>query len=304
MKIRFDQKFGSQFFDQIPSQPGVYRFLDSTGRAIYVGKAKNLRRRLGQYRRARRLKAHRKMRTLVEKADKIIWQCLATETDALLEEARLIRELRPCWNVAGAFSFLYPYLGISQTGQITQIYLTHRPTEHDSAELFGCYRSRKFTELAFDSLNELLGFVAPRVPRREKLAHGAAGPGGWVRPEKIAAFRGLHPEWMERLRLFLREGSTQALEELVLELSDYPAARRSGRQVQLHLNALKYFKKWEVLPLKRARSVQPEAAYPVAQKDRDPMFILLSVKKAEAKGRALNAEKTKSIQGSRFLQNF
>lgn len=273
MKRRFDQKFGKAFFDSIPAQPGVYRFLDTQGAVLYVGKAKNLRRRLSQYRNARRRKAHRKMRTLVEVAEGITWEILASETAALLEETRLIQELRPKWNVAGAFSFLYPYLGIVHTGHVTQIYLTHKPTEHIPDELYGCYRSLRFTQETFDALDDLLAFVAPRLPRREKQAHSVLGVEGWVRPYRVTAFKGLHPEWIDRLRAFLKAGDLEALQELLLELSDIPAARRSAKRVQECLNTLKYFRKWEILPLKRVLKAHPGFHYPIGQKDRDLCFI-------------------------------
>lgn len=273
MKRRFDQKFGKAFFDQIPAVPGVYRFLDAEGRVLYVGKAKNLRRRLGQYRNAKRLRRHKKMRTVVDAAQTLNWDCLATETEALLQETRLIQELRPRWNVAGAFSFLYPYLGICQNGAVTQIYLSHRPAEHLSQELFGCYRSRHFTLEAFEALNELLAFLAPRLPRKEKLAHAVQGPEGWIRPEKLGAFRGIHPDWRGHLERFFKTGDTTALEELVLELAGLPAARRASKRIQRHLNALKYFRKWEILPLAKAIQTLEHAEYPVAQTKRDPLFI-------------------------------
>lgn len=303
MKKRFDRKFGKAFFDQIPVEPGVYRFLDAAGRVLYVGKAKNLRRRLCQYRNARRLKAHRKMRTLVEQAETLTWQCVADETQALLEEARLIQELRPQWNVAGAFSFLYPYLGVNQVGAVTQIYLSHRPGEHLTTELFGCFRSRKFTELAFESLNELLAFLAPRVPRKEKLAHAVQGPAGWVRPEKMGSFRGIHPDWLGRLRAYLQFGDLTALEELVLELADNPGARRKARRIQECLDALKYFRKWEVLPLHRALNGEPAASYPITQTDRDPIFIRHRHGQPKNKANQFTAKTQKigSQADSRFL---
>jgi hypothetical protein len=279
MKKRFDQKFGKAFFESIPAQPGVYRFLDAQGTVLYVGKAKNLRRRLSQYRNARRRKAHRKMRTLVEVAEGITWEILQDETSALLEETRLIQELRPKWNVAGAFSFLYPYLGIVHAGHVTQIYLTHRPAEHLPGQLFGCYRSLRFTQESFDALDDLLSFLAPRLPRREKQAHAVWGVEGWVRPNRITAFKGLNPQWLERLRQFLREGYMEALQELLLELSDVPAARRASKRVQECLNTLKYFRKWEVMPLQKVLRTHPDCGYPMGQKDRDVYFILHRSKK-------------------------
>jgi excinuclease ABC subunit C len=55
----FDRKFGAGFLDEVPAAPGVYRFHDADGALFYVGKAANLRRRLGQYRLTGRRKKER-----------------------------------------------------------------------------------------------------------------------------------------------------------------------------------------------------------------------------------------------------
>ena len=62
---RFDRKFGKDFLAGIPPEPGIYLFRDERDEVLYVGKAKDLRRRLGSYRNATRRKLHRKMRVLV-----------------------------------------------------------------------------------------------------------------------------------------------------------------------------------------------------------------------------------------------
>src|SRR4051812_47502370 len=108
----FDRKFGTEFLAQVPTCPGVYQVHDDAGALIYVGKAKNLKRRLSQYRNAKRRKKHVKMRSIVQGAARIEWVRCQTEAEACLIETRLIQEHRPRWNVVGAYSFLYPMIGI------------------------------------------------------------------------------------------------------------------------------------------------------------------------------------------------
>jgi GIY-YIG catalytic domain-containing protein len=74
----FERKFGTDFLATVPREPGIYRMYDATGGLFYVGKARNLRRRLAQYRAARRTKKDRKRRTLVRSADRIEWQVCAS----------------------------------------------------------------------------------------------------------------------------------------------------------------------------------------------------------------------------------
>ena len=67
----FDKKFGEQFLATVPKGPGVYRFYGKTDDVLYVGKAKDLRNRLGQYRAAKRIKAHRKMNRIVRASTRV-----------------------------------------------------------------------------------------------------------------------------------------------------------------------------------------------------------------------------------------
>ena len=69
MAVRsFDRKFGADFLASLPDSPGIYLVYDGAGELIYVGKAKNLKRRLAQYRNTQRLKKHRRMRGIVAAA--------------------------------------------------------------------------------------------------------------------------------------------------------------------------------------------------------------------------------------------
>ncbi len=273
MKKRFDVKFGEEFFLSLPHLPGVYRLLGETGTVIYVGKAKNLRRRLLQYRNAKRRKAHRKMRTLVQEAHEILWEVCASETEALLRETHLIQTLRPKFNVAGAFSFLYPFIGIQEERGVLQIFLTHRPDFFPNARIYGCFRSQSFTLKALDLLETLLAWVAVRVPRREPAGHGVFSSQGRIRPDKLIAFRGIHPSWVGHLESFLLRGARDALTQLVLDLADQPQARSRPGQVQDCLNFLEYFRRHEILTLHRATTETQFPSYPVSQTQRDPLLI-------------------------------
>src|SRR5437867_13174404 len=107
----FERKFGTDFLAGVPRESGIYRMYDAAGGLLYVGKARNLRRRLAQYRTARRTKKDRKRRVLVRSADRIEWQVCASELEASLTEIGLIQALRPRRNVAGAFRSYTPSSG-------------------------------------------------------------------------------------------------------------------------------------------------------------------------------------------------
>src|SRR5690349_13492981 len=103
----FDFKLGKDFLASIPPAPGIYKIYDGDSEFIYVGKAKNLRRRLSQYKNAKRRNKHRKMRQLVREAARIEIEICNSELEAEILETQLIQTSRPKWNVAGAFYFLY-----------------------------------------------------------------------------------------------------------------------------------------------------------------------------------------------------
>jgi hypothetical protein len=98
------RRVGERARHQAPATPGVYVFRDSAGAALYVGKAVNLRRRLAAH------FAERRWRVLppaLARVAGIEWEQVGSEIEALLREAMLIRELRPCVNVQTAAPTLH-----------------------------------------------------------------------------------------------------------------------------------------------------------------------------------------------------
>lgn len=267
----FDRKFGQEFLASLPGEPGVYRIYDVAGKLIYVGKAKNLRRRLSQYRNARRRKKHLKMRSIVAEADRIEIEACASHIDALLLETRLIQSHRPRWNVAGAFHFLYPLIGVCRRAEGLYFCYTSTPERFPEFAFHGSYRSRDITREAFEALTSLLRLVATPLPRARVFAAG-----GFARRDRyslVAAFQGLPSDWEERAHAFFRGESRAAIEDLVLALVESPRARGSRRSVQRMLDQLKRFWKHEALALARVRKALDQETYPVTQRERDLLFL-------------------------------
>src|SRR5256885_13820847 len=100
MAVRnFDLKFGAEFLESLPGSPGVYLVYDKQDELIYVGKAKNLKRRLSQYRNAQPRKKYQRTRAIVKEATRIEIRCAETHLDACLTETMLIQKHRPRWNI-------------------------------------------------------------------------------------------------------------------------------------------------------------------------------------------------------------
>ncbi len=103
-----------QFRDLIenaPGSPGVYRMYGADGTLLYVGKAKNLANRLRQYIDISKLELHKQvMRTLVTRVE---WETVATESDALLLEQKLIKTEKPKYNIMLTDGKMYPMLALT-----------------------------------------------------------------------------------------------------------------------------------------------------------------------------------------------
>jgi len=262
----FDRRFGTGFLNGVPAAPGVYRLYDEAGALLYVGKAANLRRRLGQYRTAGRRKRERKRRALVRAASRITWEVCDSPLSALLTEIRLIQALRPRRNVTSAFSFLYPFVGIRTEGPEAYFCFTTSPAAFPAFELHGAFRSREVTGEAFFSLMRLLRFVGHPVPRHRCRRLGTA------RHSHVLGYRRLAAGTTDGLRRLLRGESRVALEALALELLEHEGARARAAEIHEDLLAVGRFFEDEARSLARAIATTGHAGYPVAQRERDLLF--------------------------------
>ena len=263
----FDRKFGADFLSRVPREPGIYRIYDAAGALLYVGKARDLRRRLSQYRTTRQTKKDRKRRALVRSADRIEWQRCASELDASLTEIGLIQALRPRRNVAGAFPFLYPFIGIRADGAETRFCLTTSPEAFSTFELYGAFRSREVTREAFFALMRLLRFVGHPTSRR------ARDRLGLPRHSQLWAFRRLPRDWPGLWKDLLRGTSRAALEQLSLRLLDYDGACVRSAAIHADLGAVQRLFDDEASALARAIAATGYVGYPVPQRDRDALFL-------------------------------
>jgi hypothetical protein len=270
MAIRnFDRKFGAEFLESLPGSPGVYLVYDQQEELIYVGKAINLKRRLSQYRNTMRRKKHRRMRGIVKEAARIEIRCAETHLDACLTEATLIQKHRPRWNIVGAYSFLYPLIGIRSANGNIEFCLTTTPDavlkEYPGFEFHGAFRSRRITGDAFFALMRLLRLVGHVNPSKRR--------NPIPRYSYIFSFRRLPSNWAETWAGFYKGESAVAMEELILNLVENTAARRRPGKVQEYLDQLKRFWKREVLTLAKVRKATGCTDWPVSQYQRDLVFL-------------------------------
>ena len=265
----FDRKFGPEFLESLPGSPGVYLVYDEQDELIYVGKAINLKRRLSQYRNLMRRKKHRRMRGIVKEAARIEILRAETHLDACLRETMLIQKHRPRWNIVGAYSFLYPLIGIRSANGNIEFCMTTTPDavlkEFPGFEFHGAFRSRRITGDAFFALMRLLRFVGHVNPSNRR----SRSPGH----SYIFSFRRLPSKWAGVWASFYKGESALAIEELILKLAENGGARRRPSKVQEHLDELHRFWRHEVLTLAKVWKATGCGEWPVPQHQRDLAFL-------------------------------
>ena len=265
----FDKVFGKDFIDSVPSRAGVYEFKVEE-KTIYVGKAKNLRDRIGQYRNTTRKKIHRKMREMVRVATDLTFHVVESEKEALLLENQLIQELKPQFNISGAFSFMYPALGIGYDDRVFYLCYSTDPEAFENTvfKMHGVYRSRALTKDAYYSLVRILNFLGHREPslRLRKFPT--------MKYTNISGFRQVHAELALELSNFLNGENRNFLRVAIDTLLEKTSARGEAAKVQEAVRSLVVFFREEANRLRKAKKKSGFESEFLSQKERDRTFIL------------------------------
>ncbi len=135
----------------LPDNPGVYQYYDKDGKILYVGKAKNLKKRVASY--FNKIHDTAKTNVLVKKIVTIKHIVVPTETDALLLENNLIKTLQPRYNVLLRDDKSYPWICIKKE-PFSRIFPTRKMVK-DGSEYFGPYTSFKTVSTILELIKEL-----------------------------------------------------------------------------------------------------------------------------------------------------
>ncbi|MCB8821593.1 excinuclease ABC subunit UvrC [Microvirga rosea] len=127
-----------RFWTTLPQAPGVYRMLDAKGDVLYVGKAKSLKARVGSYARGQ---AHsNRIARMIGETASMEFVTTATETEALLLEANLIKQLRPRYNVLMRDDKSLPYILLTGDHEAPQL-VKHRGARKRKGDYYGPFAS-------------------------------------------------------------------------------------------------------------------------------------------------------------------
>src|SRR3984957_5634823 len=150
-----DQEAFQQIVQSIPLEPGIYKYFDSHKELLYVGKAKNLRKRVSSY--FNKTVSNYKTYELVKRISSIEFTLVNSEQDAFLLENSLIKQYQPRFNINLKDDKSYPFI-IIKNEHFPRVFLTRRKIE-DGSEYLG-----PFTSVA--RVRELIDFVKSNIPLR------------------------------------------------------------------------------------------------------------------------------------------
>jgi hypothetical protein len=230
-------RFSPEFWQTLPRTAGVYLMRDAQGALLYVGKAKNLRQRLLSYRRARPEDVSRKVLRLVHHVHQIHWEELPDETQALLRENQLLRELKPPYNRANTRPQTYFLIGLRNLGGEIRLRLTTEASTQGDL-LFGAFKGRGSVEKAFGALLRLLWATTCQDARWEF-------PAPLTRPKPPGLLTLPLPPgqgWFRDLRRFLEGRESPLLERLSMTLLENESIPRFFHQwIEADLSVLQEF---------------------------------------------------------------
>jgi excinuclease ABC subunit C len=222
---------------EFPRSPGVYLMKDHAGIVIYIGKAKNLRARAGSY----FLKAaaeDRRTAELVREIGDIDFLPCESEVDALLAEARLIKDIRPKYNQDLKDSKTFPYLQITSSEDYPRVEVTRTPSS-TGVKLYGPFLSSGSLRGAVDVLQKIFKF---RTCPLDIEAHDEKWR--WFRPCLLASINQCtapcnlriskedYREDIQRLKMFLEGNKAKLLDQMRGEMKIAAAAlqfEKAGR---------------------------------------------------------------------------
>jgi excinuclease ABC subunit C len=223
---------------QFPTTPGVYLMKDAQGRVLYVGKAKNLRNRASHYFSKAAGDDPRTADLLPLIAD-IDFLLAETEVDALLLEARLVKDIQPRFNVELKDDKTFPYLQIRIREDFPRVEFTRSPRRR-GVKLYGPFTSAKGLRHAIQVLQRLFKFrtctldIAVHDPRwrwfRPCLLHSI---GQCTAPCNFRVTKEDYRKQIRALRLVLEGKKDKLLREMKREMEEASAALRFEKAARL-----------------------------------------------------------------------
>ncbi len=204
---------GKAFVALLGHEPGVYRMLDARGRVLYVGKAADLKKRVGSYFSGRNHSP--RIRSMLAQVADMAVDVTRTEAEALLLENRLIKSLKPRYNILLRDDKSFPSIALS-TGHAWPGLAYHRGSKRPGEEYFGPFASVRAVRHALDVLQKLFRLRQCQDSQLENRSRPCLQYqiGRCLGPCAGCCTREAYDEAVQHTRLFLQGKSSEVIEIL------------------------------------------------------------------------------------------
>ncbi len=195
----------------MPSKPGVYQFLDEKGNILYVGKAKNLKKRVSSY---FQKQAHdEKTSLLIPKIKKVVHIVVNSEIEAFLLEAELIHQHLPYFNIKMIDDKSYPYIAVTNS-EIPYVGLVRKMT-NKKADYFGPYPHAGSSKVVLKLLRKIFPYESVKTHPKRKCLYFHLGlcPCVQAVPENADIYK----KNISNLKRFLKGSTKQVIKNLESE---------------------------------------------------------------------------------------
>ena len=217
----------------IPHLPGVYIMKDASGEALYIGKARDLSKRVSGYFRESGPKTARHIQ-LLEKVKDLDYIITGSEEEALIYEAGLVKEKRPKYNVELKDDKSFPFLKITLNEKFPRLIITRKKID-DGSLYFGPYTKVKLLRNAVSILKNIFPLrICRKLPRETCLAYHI---NQCLAPCVDKTDEESYNEIVEQLILFLEGKKTRLIQELTAKMSE-AADKKNFEQAAVIRNRL------------------------------------------------------------------
>lgn len=199
---------------KIPKAPGIYMMKDSSGEVLYIGKAKDLSKRVASYFQDKRPRSARET-SLLERVKDLEYILTTSEEEALIYEANLIKEKKPRYNVELKDDKSFPFLKLTMNEEFPRLIITRKKTD-DGSRYFGPYTRVKLLRKALSVMKGIFPLrTCRKIPDHVCLSfHIGQCLGPCIKKISQKEYR----EILRQLVLFLEGGKATLLKELTQKM--------------------------------------------------------------------------------------
>lgn len=215
----------------VPTLPGCYLYYDKDGEIIYVGKAKNLKRRVSSY--FNRTQDSVKVAVLVSKIEKMDYIITDSEVEALILESHLIKKHKPKYNIQLKDDKKYPYFLITEEDYPRIIVVRKKNSNQDSGRYYGPYTNSRAMYTTLDFLKKIFPLKQCKQPKFMNRPCLYYHIGKCLAPCQNKVTPKEYQNLINQVELFLSGKQTELIKRLKLQMEEYSKSQQYEKAARL-----------------------------------------------------------------------